>query len=167
MSGDNKLPQRLIGVDPGSRFTGFGILDVEQQSVVHIIHGRIRLDPKQSFATRMGILFSEMCELIIRYKPTIMAIEKIFMARNPNVALKLGQAKGAILAAAERCGLQVYEYSTREIKQTLTGYGAASKAQVQYMVSQLLQLSELPDQDAADALATAICHSNHSSSKQL
>jgi len=153
--------QRLIlGIDPGSRCTGYGIIWVEgsRQGLVH--HGFIRCQQK-SLGQRLHRIYQHLTEVIQQYQPHEAAIEQVFTFLNPQAALKLGQARGAALTAVAQYALSTAEYSAREIKKSVVGYGAAQKTQVQHMVRSLLKLTETPQADAADALAIALCHANH------
>ena len=152
---------RILGIDPGSLKTGFGIIEIQGQRISYLTSGVIRLKPK-SVQERLGIIFQSVQELIDEHKPDLMAVEEVFMAKNPSSALKLGQARGAAITAGVVKGLKVEEYAARLVKQTVAGSGAADKAQIQYMVTKLLKLSAEPSEDAADALAIAICHYHHS-----
>lgn len=147
----------ILGIDPGSRCTGFGVVESSGASPSYIASGVVR-PPATTLAERLGHIFSGVSELIARYHPDAVAVEDIFFARDPRAALRLGQARGAAVVAAVHAGLPVAEYSARTVKQAVVGNGGATKEQVQLMVRQLLQLSVAPPADAADALAVAICH---------
>ena len=150
---------RIIGVDPGSRSTGYGIVDTDEVRIVHVASGFVRSDAGE-WSDRLRTIFERLGEIIDTHAPRELVIEKVFMHRNPASALKLGQARGvAILAGAVRA-LSVHEYSPNEIKQAVTGMGHASKEQIQYMTRVLLGLRESPQADQADALAVAICHAH-------
>lgn len=153
----------ILGVDPGSRVTGFGVIEVCGTKIRYVASGCIRI-PDESFPERLRIIYSDLGEVIECHAPEVMVIEQVFMARNAASAIKLGQARGAAIVAGVSRGLPVHEYSARQIKQAVTGTGAAAKAQVQHMVMSLLQLPEAPAEDAADALAAAICHAHTSAS---
>ncbi len=148
---------RILGIDPGSRFTGFGIIEVQGDHAAVVEHGVIKAGTGD-FPERLGIIFSGLCELINLHQPDQAAIETVFVSHNAGSALKLGQARGAAICAAVSLGLPVSEYSPRSIKQAIVGKGGADKVQVQHMVGILLQLKEQPAEDAADALAVALCH---------
>ena len=148
---------RILGIDPGSRFTGFGIIDVQGDQATLVRHGVIRTGTGE-FTERLGVIFAELRELIQEHTPTEAAVETVFVSHNAASALKLGQARGAAVCAAISMGLPVSEYSPRSVKQAIVGRGGADKVQVQHMVSVLLQLRETPAEDAADALAVALCH---------
>ena len=149
----------ILGIDPGSRITGFGIINVVGCRNEYVTSGCIRVADK-SFPERLKKIFDNITEIIERYCPQEMAIEQVFMAKNAGSALKLGHARGAAIVAGVNQGLPVSEYSARQIKQSVVGSGAADKAQVQHMVKILLSLSDLPQEDAADALAAAMCHAH-------
>ena len=153
----------ILGVDPGSRTTGFGIIRAEGRHIEYLDSGCIRVGQKP-MAERLQIIFHSLATLIGEYRPEEFAIEQVFMARNPDSALKLGQARGAAIVSAANSGLAVHEYSARQVKQAVVGKGGADKAQVQHMVQALLALSRKPQEDAADALAIAMCHAHMSQS---
>ena len=152
---------RVIGIDPGSRITGYGVLEAGKQELVYLESGCIRTR-NAPFPERLAEIYHSVNELIAQHQPDVFAIEEVFMAKNVDSALKLGQARGVAIAAGEANGLPVFEYAARKVKQTVVGSGRASKEQVQYMVRVLLSLPGLPQADAADALAIAICHVNTS-----
>ncbi|ROR98728.1 Holliday junction endonuclease RuvC [Sinobacterium caligoides] len=153
----------ILGIDPGSRKTGFGIISSVAGRHEYITSGIIRL-PEADLSERLKIIFDSITELIEQYCPQQLSIEQVFMGKNASSALKLGQARGAAIVAAVNQSLPVAEYSARQIKQSVVGSGAADKAQVQHMVKLLLKLPAAPSEDAADALAAALCfaHSNAS-----
>ena len=148
---------RILGIDPGSRFTGFGIIEVESGRLRCLTTGCIRT-PDESLATRLKAIFEGVESLVGDFQPAEVAIENIFVYRNADSALKLGQARGAALSAISVQDIPVYEYTPSQIKKAIVGKGNASKQQVQHMVKALLTLSQAPQTDAADALATALCH---------
>ena len=150
---------RVLGIDPGSRVTGYGLLEFQNSTFYYLDSGCIRT-PKGSTSVRLGVIYQSLFEIIADNRPEQVAIEEIFMARNPQSALKLGQARGAAIAAVATQGLEVSEYAARKVKKAVTGVGGASKIQVQHMVKVILGLSDTPGEDAADALAVAICHVN-------
>jgi len=150
---------RVLGIDPGSRVTGFGVIDSNGRRSTHVDNGCIRL-PGASLPERLGVIFREVGAIVAEYAPEELAIEEVFMAKNPASALKLGHARGAAICAAVCRGLPVSEYSARSVKLALVGYGAADKEQVQEMVRQLLELNARPQADAADALGVALCHAH-------
>jgi len=152
---------RILGIDPGSRFTGYGIIEVQGDSTVCVVHGVIKTGGKTGdgeFPERLGIIFSGIRKLIEDHHPGQAAVESVFVSRNPNSALKLGQARGAAICAVVEQGLTVSEYSPRSVKQAIVGRGSADKEQVKHMISMLLHVKEALAEDAADALAVALCH---------
>ncbi|MDX1633062.1 MAG: crossover junction endodeoxyribonuclease RuvC [Marinobacter sp.] len=153
----------ILGVDPGSRITGYGIIRCEGRHTEYLDSGCIRVGEK-AMAERLQTIFHSLATLIGEYRPDHFAIEQVFMARNPDSALKLGQARGAAIVSAANSGLAVHEYSARQVKQAVVGKGGADKAQVQHMVQAILKLSRKPQEDAADALAIALCHAHMSQS---
>ncbi len=148
---------RILGLDPGSRVTGYGLVEERAGRFRHLASGCLRPAGEDHLA-RLGSLFLAAEALLAELRPAEVAIERVFVQRNPESALKLGQARGALLGAVAARGLKVAEYSPAEIKQALVGSGRAQKAQVQHMVRSLLGLEEAPAHDAADALACALCH---------
>jgi len=149
---------RVLGIDPGSRVTGFGVVQMLRNGrIQYVASGCVRV-PIVELADRLKTIYQGIDEVIATYQPTVLAAERIFMARNADSALKLGQARGAALCAGINAGLSVNEYSATEIKSTVVGRGRADKRQVQHMVRALLNLDRAPPADAADALACAICH---------
>lgn len=151
--------RRILGIDPGSRLTGFGVLDFDGDKPTYVASGTVKsLDG--TFPDRLKQIFESVGEIVAEYRPDIVAIETVFMARNAGSALKLGQARSAALCATFAFDIEVFEYAPREIKQAVVGTGAASKEQVQHMVVSMLQLNAAPAEDASDALAAAICHGN-------
>ena len=151
--------RRILGIDPGSRVTGYGVIDSDGLRSRHVISGCIRLE-EVDFPARLGRIFAEVGNLISVYGPQEMAIEQVFVSKNVASAMKLGQARGAAICAAVSRDLQVHEYSPRAVKQSVVGTGAADKEQVQHMVTMLLDLSQMPAADAADALAVALSHAH-------
>jgi crossover junction endodeoxyribonuclease RuvC len=148
---------RILGIDPGSRFTGYGIIDVQGDQASVVEQGVIRAGGGE-FNARLGVIFEGLKQLIEEHAPTEVAVETVFFRHNAASALKLGMARGAAVCAAISMGLPVAEYSPRSVKQAIVGRGAADKVQVQHMVTVLLRLAETPAEDAADALAVALCH---------
>jgi crossover junction endodeoxyribonuclease RuvC len=151
---------RILGIDPGSSVTGYGVVERVDANLVHLAHGTLRPPRSQALAVRLAAIQSGLAELIEEHAPDLAVVEQVFVASSPRSALVLGQARGAVLAAVAAAGLPVVEYSAREIKQAVVGNGAAAKAQVQVMVKRILQLERKPPQDAADALAAAICRAH-------
>ncbi len=153
----SKAAVRIIGIDPGSRVTGYGVVDFVDGRIVRVESGTVRPDG-ELLAERLRVIFERLGQTVESLAPAELAIEKVFVSRNALSALKLGQARGAALLAGAVRGLPVHEYSPNEIKQAVTGHGHAQKEQVQHMVKVLLGISERPATDEADALAVAICH---------
>ena len=152
---------RIIGIDPGSGGTGYGIIETDGSSHRLVSYGAIQTSAKKPFHERLLKIHSELNKILAKEKADAMAIEEVFYAANVQAALKLGHARGVALLAAAEHGLSVNEYSPLEIKSAVVGYGRADKFQVQAMVRMLLNMPELPSPDhAADALAVAICHAN-------
>jgi crossover junction endodeoxyribonuclease RuvC len=152
---------RILGIDPGSQRTGIGIIDIDERGAsTHVFHAAVQLLGNDTFPLRLKQIFDEVCALIAEHRPSEAAIEKVFMARNPDSALKLGQARGAAICAAVHSGLTVSEYAAKEIKQAVVGAGGADKAQIQHMVGVLLNISTKMQADAADALAVALTHAH-------
>lgn len=147
----------ILGIDPGSRITGFGLIDNHANRIDYIDSGNIKVSGA-SLPQRLGYIFTAVGEVIQRHQPEQMSIENVFMARNADSALKLGQARGAAICAAYQAGLEIAEYAPREIKQAIVGSGAANKEQVQHMVKRLLGIQQGLQADEADGLAIAICH---------
>lgn len=151
---------RILGIDPGSRITGFGVVAVLRNGrIQYIASGCVRL-PSGGLAERLKAVYDGVCEIIDIYRPGALAIEKVFLARNADSALKLGQARGAAITACANRALPVVEYTALQIKRAVVGHGRADKGQIQHMVKALLGLSAEPRADAADALACAICHAH-------
>ncbi|MFP6806581.1 MAG: crossover junction endodeoxyribonuclease RuvC [Pseudomonadales bacterium] len=150
----------ILGIDPGSRVTGYGIINAVGSRQEYVSSGCIRTTDKTSLAEKLDEIFSGITQIINEFIPAEMAIEKIFMAKSAESALKLGHARGVAMVACVNQGLPVYEYEARKVKQAVVGTGAATKEQVQHMVQTLLKLPGKPQSDAADALAIAICHIN-------
>lgn len=150
----------ILGIDPGSRVTGYGIIKAVGNHQEYVASGCIRTTAKETLAERLDIIFQGVTQIINEYVPRELAIERIFMSRSAESALKLGHARGVAMVAAVNQGLPVFEYEARKIKQAVVGSGAASKSQIQHMVMTLLKLPSCPQEDAADALAIAICHVN-------
>jgi crossover junction endodeoxyribonuclease RuvC len=148
---------RVLGIDPGSQRTGFGVLDATGSRLRYVASGVIRTS-QADFAARLCEIFRCMQTIVAQYQPQQIAIEKVFVNRNPDSALKLGQARGAAICGTAEANAEVFEYATRQIKQAVVGSGNAEKAQVQLMMRTLLKLDGPVAVDAADALAAAVCH---------
>jgi crossover junction endodeoxyribonuclease RuvC len=149
---------RILGIDPGSRLTGYGLIDSDGQRARYVSSGCLKVIG-DTLPGKLGLIFTELSALIGEFRPHQLAIESVFMHRNADSALKLGQARGAAICAAVTRDIPVAEYAPREVKQAVVGKGGADKQQVQHMVRVLLNLEKSPQADAADALAVALCHS--------
>src|SRR5689334_2686771 len=152
---------RVLGIDCGSNATGFGVIDSDGRVSVLVAHGVIRTKAKEPFELRLRHINGELRALIEEHSPQAVAVEGIFHSVNARSALQLGHVRGVALLAAAEALLPVHEYSPLQIKSSVVGYGRAEKSQVQQMVKMLLKLAEIPAEDAADALAVALCHSHH------
>jgi crossover junction endodeoxyribonuclease RuvC len=150
----------VLGVDPGSLNTGYGLVKKERNSLIYVGGGRISFPYSQPFSTRLHTIFTSLVEIIQAYHPEEMSIEDIFFAKNVKSALKIGHARGAALVAATQCGLKIFEYTPLQVKQSVVGYGRATKEQVRSMVKLILNLDTHMPLDTSDALAIAICHHN-------
>ena len=150
----------ILGIDPGSRITGYGVVRDTGRGCDYVASGCIRTGSGE-LSERLHAVFSGVSEVIRTYGPVTMGIEQVFMARNADSALKLGQARGAAIVAGAEAGLQIAEYTATQVKQAIAGTGGADKQQVQMMVMHLLKLLEKPQIDASDALAIALCHAHH------
>jgi crossover junction endodeoxyribonuclease RuvC len=158
---------RVIGIDPGSETTGWGIIEGNSQRYQLIDYGCVKASPRETIPVRLMKIYEGLETVIARFLPVVCAVEETFFATNVKSALKLGQARGVALLVAARANLQIHEYSPRLVKQTVVGYGAAEKHQVQEMVRVLLKLPSSPQpHDAADAIAIAICHMHHAETAQ-
>ncbi len=151
---------KILGIDPGSHVTGYGIIDYRKKHISHVESGAIR-GGKRQYRNSLPEIFSVIEKIIEKHNPDVVAVEEIFFASNAQSALKLGHTRGVILLAIFRSGVPLYEYSALEVKKAVTGYGRADKTQVQKMIIQLLDLAQTPPTlDASDALAVAICHAH-------
>ena len=152
---------RILGIDPGSQRTGIGIIDaLPDGRCVHVFHTALQLLDNETFHLRLKQIYDEVGEIVETHRPTEVAIERVFMARNPDSALKLGQARGAAIVAVVGKGLALTEYAPKEVKQAVVGSGSGDKSQVQHMVGILLSLPGKLQADAADALAIALTHAH-------
>jgi crossover junction endodeoxyribonuclease RuvC len=151
---------RLLGLDPGLRLTGWGVIDVEGNRLRHVAHGAVKVAGDRPLAERLNDLFEGVAQVVAEQKPEEAAIEETFVNVNPGSTLKLGQARGVVLLAPARAGLPVFEYAANLVKKSVTGVGHADKRQIAMMVGRLLPGIEATA-DAADALAVAICHAHH------
>ena len=149
--------RRILGIDPGSRLTGFGVVDFDGDTASYVASGTVRSTDGR-FPDRLRQIFESVGGIVDEYRPDIVSVESVFMHKNAGSALKLGQARSAALCATFAYGAEVFEYAPREIKQAIVGTGSASKEQVQHMIVTMLNLDGAPSPDAADALAAALCH---------
>ena len=151
-----------LGIDPGTAITGYGLVRIEPDGSLVAVKYGVLLTPKEATASaRLVMLYNQLCDVLNEYKPELAAVEKLFFARNVTTALAVGQARGVVMLAIEQAGIEVFEYTPKEVKNAVAGYGGADKRQVQEMVRALLQLDSIPKpDDAADALAIAITHLN-------
>lgn len=150
----------ILGIDPGSRITGYGVIRNLSNKIEYLDSGHINVKG-DTFPQKLGNIFQQLSSIIEQHKPEQMGIENVFMHKNADSALKLGQARGAAICAGYHAGVEVFEYAPREIKLTIVGKGSALKQQVQHMVTRLLSLRQELQADEADALAIAICHAQH------
>ena len=148
---------RILGIDPGSNVTGYGVVERGPGGIVHVAHGTIRTTARRPLEERLATILGEVGVAVAEYAPDRAVVERVFLSQNVRSALVLGQARGAVLAALGSAGIPVDELTPREVKKAVTGAGGAEKFQVQDMVKRLLGLPEVPPEDAADALAAAIC----------
>jgi len=153
---------RILGIDPGSNATGYGVIDQSRGKLVHIDHGVLRPPKNLPTADRLAFIHRELLQIVSVWAPDACAVEQIFVSANARSALVLGQARGVILAALGTSAVPVHELSAREVKKAVVGTGAATKSQIQAMVQRLLELGKAPPSDAADALAIAICQAHSS-----
>lgn len=151
---------RILGIDPGSRITGYGIIEESLQGSRYVTSGSIRVQ-SDNLPERLKQIYAGVSEIVEQFQPEQMAIEQVFMHKNADSALKLGQARGAAICAAQSGGLPVFEYAARQIKQALVGKGNAQKDQVQHMVKILLSITGTLQVDAGDALGVCLCHAHH------
>jgi len=158
---------RILGIDPGSSVTGYGVIERRDGRLVHLAHGTLRLPNAESLPERLDLLYRTMADVLATHEPDCVSVETVFVAASARSALVLGQARGVILAALAGAGVPVAEYAPARIKSAVTGNGRASKEQVKTMVKRLLGLDRAPASDAADALAAAIAHANASRIESL
>lgn len=154
---------RILGIDPGSVITGYGVIECEGLKSKRIAHGHIRV-VADTQPEKLGIIFDEITQVIAQWQPQEVAIEQVFVSNNPQTAIKLGQARGAAICAAVQQALPVSEYTPSQIKQAVVGHGRATKEQVQHMINVLLNIGDTLQADAADGLAIAVCHSHNRNS---
>ncbi len=154
---------RILGIDPGTAITGFGVIDTEGSRFSFVDAGVIRTPKEQPMNERLSTVYDEIKELIEEFKPDVMSIELLFFARNVTTAMTVGQSRGIVMLAATQAKIPIYEYTPMQVKQAVTGYGKADKKQIQEMVKNLLKLDQIPKpDDAADGLAIAITHAGQS-----
>lgn len=157
---------KILGIDPGTATTGFGVIEKTKGKFATIDYGAISTPKTLPMSNRLLILFNDIEEIIAKHQPDIIAVEQLFFARNVTTAISVGQARGVVLLAAQKADLNLKEFTPLQVKQSVTGYGQATKKQVQIMVQKILKLSSLPKpDDAADALAIAICASTNNQIK--
>jgi crossover junction endodeoxyribonuclease RuvC len=156
---------RLLGIDPGLRFTGWGLIDVDGNRLCHVADGVIATDSAESVPSRLKALHDALRDLLDRHRPAETAVEETYVNRNGAATLKLGYARGVALLAPALAGIPVTEYAAKTVKMAVVGTGGAEKEQVAMMVRRLLPAATLKRSDAADALAVAICHAHHRSSR--
>lgn len=158
----SKPPIKILGIDPGTRITGYGVVESQNSRLQVLDYGCIRPPHDAALSMRYRIIYDGLCELLDKFKPDAVSVESQFMRENFQSAIKLGMAKGMVLLAASQRNIGIFEYSPSKAKQAVVGNGRASKAQVQAMIKRLLSLSAIPEPaDAADALALAICHAQN------
>lgn len=157
---------RTLGIDPGTRKMGYGIVDGVGNRLIHVDNGAIFTNPAEPMNDRLKVIYDGISDVIEKYKPDVLSVEDVFIHKNIKSALKLGHARGVAIVAGKNKNLDVFEYTATAIKSAITGYGRAHKSQIQQMVKILLNLPEIPQEDAADALAAAICHINTTGTKR-
>lgn len=156
---------RILGIDPGSRVTGYGIIDAEGQRLRWVASGCVK-SPGAEFPLRLKLIYDGVLNLVEEFHPTVLAVEQVFVHKNADSALKLGQARGAAICAGLAGDLPVFEYATRQVKQALVGSGGADKQQVQHMVKILLGIRGEMRLDASDALGVALCHAHYDQTRR-
>lgn len=157
----------ILGIDPGSRITGYGLVTKSGSTITHLDNGAIDATREPELAGRLKLIYLKIRELIVQFQPTAVAIESIFYAKNVQSTVKLGHARGVAMLAATQEGLPLFEYSPLSVKQAVVGYGGASKEQVQKMVKSLLKLPQIAEANASDALAIALCHAQSEGMQNL
>jgi crossover junction endodeoxyribonuclease RuvC len=157
---------RILGIDPGTQITGYGIIDVEGNRLRHVDNGIVKTRTTDTLPRRLKAIYDGLTLILMEFLPEAVAVEQVFLAKNPRAALTLGHARGTAVLSAVNLDIEVHEYSALQVKSAVVGYGHASKQQVQHMVKVLLNLPEVAQEDAADALAVAICHANSRTLKQ-
>ncbi|HBI47189.1 MAG TPA: crossover junction endodeoxyribonuclease RuvC [Smithella sp.] len=158
---------RILGIDPGSHVTGYGIIEKEGNYLRHVLHGEIKAKKESLLSTMLISIYQQLSAVISESAPRAISLENIFYGKNVRSLIKQAQVRGVVIFAGAGKGIPVFEYSPLEVKKAVVGYGRAEKRQVQIMVKAILKLPELPQADAADALATAICHANFLKEKPI
>jgi crossover junction endodeoxyribonuclease RuvC len=164
---DEEFGLILIGLDPGLGCTGWGVISAEGNRLSHVANGQIRTDARDTLPTRLAVLHDALAAVLGEHRPTAAAVEEVFVNVNPQSTLKLGQARGVVLLAAARNGIEVGEYSARLVKKAVVGTGGADKTQIHAMVARLLPGVRIAGADSADALAVAITHAHHLASARI
>lgn len=154
---------RIIGLDPGLRHSGWGIIESMGNTLIHVADGVVRTDPALPLAERLKVIHGELLKIVSEFAPGEAAVEETFVAKDARAALKLGQARGVAILAATTEGIPLAEYAPNQVKKSVVGVGHAEKEQIRHMVKVLLPLAKAASEDAADALAVAICHAHHRS----
>ena len=156
---------RILGIDPGYGIVGFGLIDAQRSNYRFLNCGAITTPPNTEFSWRLEVIYNDMTELLRLSQPDVVAIEELFFGQNVTTGINVAQSRGVILLAARQAGIPIYEYKPMQVKQAVVGYGNATKHQVQDMTKRLLKLSAMPKpDDAADAIAIALCHARSSTS---
>lgn len=150
----------ILGIDPGSRLTGYGLIQKTASENRHVENGTFYLEQKKTYVQRLASLFESLTTIIITHKPQVLAVENIFSHKNPKSIQKLSEARGIVLLCGELNNLEIAEYTPTEVKKAVTGYGNASKKQMQLMIARLLRLTDLPEENASDALSVALCYAH-------
>jgi len=157
---------KILGIDPGSHITGYGVIEKKKDQWIPLTYGCLRTNSNSPLSNRLLEIYQGLSSIIAESKPNVLSIENVFFSKNANSALKLGHSRGVLILAAIQAGLSLYEYTPLQIKQAVTSYGQASKEQVQAMIMKLLRLKEKPPLDASDALAVALCHAHTNTNLQ-
>ena len=157
---------KILGIDPGSHIAGYGVIEKTASEWTMLTWGCLKTSPRLPLSERLLSIHEGLSTIISETQPDVMAIENIFFSKNANSALKLGQSRGVLILASSQAGLDMHEYTPLQVKQAVTGYGQATKEQVQTMIIKLLNLKEVPPLDASDALAVALCHAHSASYKE-
>ncbi|GAB6269227.1 MAG: crossover junction endodeoxyribonuclease RuvC [Smithella sp.] len=158
---------RILGIDPGSHVTGYGIIEKKGNYLRHVLHGEIKAQKDSLLSVMLNSIYQQLSEVITQTAPQAISLENIFYGKNVRSLIKQAQVRGVVIFAGADKGIPVFEYSPLEVKKAVVGYGRAEKRQVQIMVKAILKLPALPPADAADALASAICHANFSKEQSI